>query len=135
MFENRKALNVLHEGLELLEKQGKTGYVDEALRNDLLQLSQLIDNGKNDEALLYAKVVEDRIKVLGNKSFLFKSGEIIFIVGSAFFLTGIIRQMWFDVFEIPLGCLIALILWYGLLRIRDRRRKERLQRFHQRWGG
>jgi signal peptidase I len=87
-------------GLRLLEKEGESP--DASLKNDLLLLDEHIRNG-SDEAYFVAEKIEQKIKSASKRSWIFRFLELCFTLLAALAAAGIIRQMWFELYEIPTG--------------------------------
>jgi signal peptidase I len=90
-------------GLRLLERQRRKGFEEKDLETDLYALDECIEQKKFTEAQPYAERIEKRLKESRKRSIAYKALELIFTLVAAVFVAGIIRQSWFELYEIPTG--------------------------------
>jgi signal peptidase I len=90
-------------GLHLLNKQKEKGIEEKELEEDLLALDQLIEEKKFEEAVPYAERIQARVKASSKRSFFGIACEFVVSLIAAIFVAGIIRQCWFELYEIPTG--------------------------------
>lgn len=73
------------------------------IKENLLKLESLINEGKNEEATKLAKTLENQTKSHYKKSFLRSAFDLTLAIGVALIAATVIRQMWFELYEIPTG--------------------------------
>ncbi len=93
----------LVEGLHLLSKQRNKGIEDLELQSNLIALDTLLEEKKYQEALPYAQSIAERLQRARKRSFIGKVAEFIATLAIAIAVAGVIRQCWFELYEIPTG--------------------------------
>ena len=79
------------------------GKGDPVLDADLRELSQLLEEYRYGEANLCAGRIVKRMKEVGYSSWWRKIIEFVFTLIAAVAIAGVIRQTWFELYEIPTG--------------------------------
>jgi signal peptidase I len=90
-------------GLHLLERQKKRGMEEKELEEDLVALDQFLQQKKYEEATPHAERIAQRLKDSRRRSFLGKSLEFVISLAAAILVAALIRQCWFELYEIPTG--------------------------------
>ena len=93
----------LEAGLHFLKRQTEKGVLENELQTDLLALDQLLEQKKYEEAFPYAERIAARLKQSNKRSFLSKALEFAVSLVAAILVAGVIRQCWFELYEIPTG--------------------------------
>lgn len=93
----------LVEGAHLLARLKERGIEDQSLQDDLIALDSLVQQKNHAEALLVANKVSARIQQSRKRSLLARAGEFVLTIAIAIVAAGIIRQSWFELYEIPTG--------------------------------
>ena len=76
---------------------------NESFKRDLLKLEALINEGKRQEATLLARKLEAYSKTHYPKSWFKRLFDFSLALGVALIAATVIRQMWFELYEIPTG--------------------------------
>lgn len=90
-------------GLKLYETQQRNGIQDSAFAADLLGLDKCLQEKRYDDAKSFGDIISLRVKSSKRHSWLFRIGEFIFTLAAALLIAGVIRQTWFELYEIPTG--------------------------------
>ena len=90
-------------GLRVSKRLRTNGKEDLILDADLLELSRLIDSHQDEEASRCAHRVAERIKEATRSPWWRKAVEIVVTLVVAILIAGVIRQTWFELYEIPTG--------------------------------
>lgn len=100
-----KSRNILKYSYKWYKKKGKSLNSDQLneLENDLEKLDQAVLRKDRKEADFFARKIEDFGKVRFKKSFFEYSSEIIIAVVFALLIALLVRQVWFEPYEIPTG--------------------------------
>ena len=93
----------LAQGLRISARLRAKGKDNPALDADLLELHRLIEDRQYEEANRCACRITDQIKKTGRSSWWRKAIEFVFTLAAAILIAGIIRQTWFELYEIPTG--------------------------------
>lgn len=93
----------LAQGLRVSERLRTKGKPDLALEADLLELSRLIESDQYEEARRCAERVTERINEASRTPWWRKGLEIVVTLVAAILIAGVIRQTWFELYEIPTG--------------------------------
>ena len=100
----RRALHKqLIQGLRVSARLRAKGRADALLESDLRELDRLINDQQYDEARRCAGRVTERVKDSIHSSWWRKGLELIVTLAVAIFVAGVIRQTWFELYEIPTG--------------------------------
>lgn len=73
------------------------------LEQRLLNLESAIKEGHKEAASTQAQALESTYKERFKKNFIFQIGEVLFAIAVALLLAIAVRQMWFELYEIPTG--------------------------------
>lgn len=101
----RKSRSVMKWIYSCYKKKGKDLPQNELsqLEKDLSELDEALLQKKTDEASQLAKKLEEFGKTRCKKSFFHYALEFIFALAMALIIATIVRQMWFEFYEIPTG--------------------------------
>jgi signal peptidase I len=99
----RRLQKLLAQGLRVSEQLRRRGKGDPALDADLLELSRLIDAIQDEEASRCAQRIAERLKEASRSPWWRKIIEVAVTLVAAIFIAGVIRQTWFELYEIPTG--------------------------------
>lgn len=101
----RKSRRILHTVFAWYKKKGKTvpDTTYEQLTHDLKKLDQAVLEKNREEADIYAKKVEEFSKKHIKKSFFGYVLELFYALLFALIIATVVRQMWFEPYEIPTG--------------------------------
>ncbi len=101
----KKAKKILFSVYHRYTKKNKTlpPSVSEELKKELLSLQAAILENNGPKALELSQTVYNSSKVHLNKSFFEKIRDFVGGIGGALFIAILIRQMWFELYEIPTG--------------------------------
>ena len=87
--------------LDFLRRQKKQSFPD--FESECLWLAQLIEEKKFEEASPVAERIDAFLKEHDKRSFLYHCGELVLTLLIALLVAGVIRQTWFELYEIPTG--------------------------------
>ncbi len=93
----------LHAALHFLERAWKRNNHFPEFEADCLQLNNLIEEKNFDKASIFADRVDAFLKEHDKKSPLWYLGELVLTLLVALLAAGVIRQTWFELYEIPTG--------------------------------
>lgn len=89
--------------LTFLEKEWKKGNSVPELERECFVLNKLIEERNGDAAYPVIERIDAYLKKHEKKSFFWYLGEIVLTLSIALLVAGIIRQTWFELYEIPTG--------------------------------
>jgi signal peptidase I len=101
----RKSRNILQTNYALYKKKGKILTLNEReiIENDLQQLDQAVLAKDRETASIYAKKVNEFGDVHFKKSIFEYASELVIALILALIIATVVRQMWFELYEIPTG--------------------------------
>ena len=103
MIKHRTLRKQLVNGLHLLTRQKEKGVEEHELEADLFALDRLLEQKNYEEATPHAERIAARLKESHKRSLLGKTLEFVASLIAAILIAGIIRQCWFELYEIPTG--------------------------------
>ena len=100
-MKHRALRKQLVNGLHLLTRLKEKGIKEHELEADLSALDRLLEQKNYEEATPHAERIAARLKESHTASLLSKTFEFVASIIAAVLIAGIIRQCWFELYEIP----------------------------------
>lgn len=101
----RKSSNILHTSYNWYKKRGNRLSEDSKvkLKEQLLDLDKAVQEGNREQASVLAKKLESFGEVHFKRSFFDYTKEFVIAIVLALAVATVVRQMWFELYEIPTG--------------------------------
>jgi len=93
----------LSAGMAFLRKQKKKGCSDPELEQNIYKLDQAIDQANWRQAKVHGALIRNSINAYRKKNWIASSLYFLFSLAVAIFIAAVVRQMWFEHFQIPTG--------------------------------
>jgi len=93
----------LAHGLSLLSRLQKRGQEEPSFEQNLFLLDQSLQTSNIEQAELIAERVAERVKRRKKASWSWRIFETVITITIAIFIAAVVRQTWFELYEIPTG--------------------------------
>lgn len=90
-------------GLRANKQYSAKGINDPEFTADLIALDRALTADQLDEATIYAKKIAERVKAASARPWWYKGLEFVGTLIAAIAIAGLVRQTWFELYEIPTG--------------------------------
>ena len=103
MIRRRWLQKQLTHGILFLRKRQKKGFEEAELQENLRRLDELLEEARYPDAAPFAQAVKERMKEAHQQSYFRIVLEFVATLVGALVIAGLIRQMWFELYEVPTG--------------------------------